>query len=74
MVRAKFETYIYMNIVSIILIINRDIWPTMKAVIMVSGFFVLKVVFKMKTRGIYVSALVKKRLYWPIGVHIDVMN
>ena len=71
MSRPEFETCIQMKTVGIILRLTRSLSNISKAVIMDSGFCVLKGVFEMKTRGIYGSALIKKSLYWPRGVHGD---
>ena len=65
MVKPEFETSINMKTIGIILKLSRAPWNTRKAVIMDSGFRVQKGTFKMKTRGVYGSALIKKRLYWP---------
>ena len=39
-----------------------------------SGFCVIKVLFEMRKRVVYVNELIKKRYYWPEGVHGDVIN
>ena len=63
-----------MKTFSIIIKLTRALCNTRKAVIIDSGFCFLKGIFKMKMRGVYVSALIKKRLYWPRGVHGDIIN
>ena len=71
----QFETRHNMKTVGLMLQITRSLWSTGKAVIMDSGFFVLKVLLKMNGGGGgYGSALMKKRYYWPRGVHRDGIN
>ena len=63
-----------MKTFGIIIKLTRALRTTRKSVIMDYGFCVLKGIFKMKMRGVYVRALIKKRLYWPRGVHVDIIN
>ena len=39
-----------------------------------SGFFVLKGLLKMRNMRVYGSASIKRRRYWPMGVHGDAIN
>ena len=43
-------------------------------VIIDSGFCVLTEILEMTKRGVYGCELVKKRHYWPRGVHGDGIN
>ena len=63
MSRPKFETSVNMKTDVIILILTRDIWNIRKAVIIDSGFCILKGIFEMNTRGVYGSAFIKKNIY-----------
>jgi hypothetical protein len=45
-----------------------------KYVILDSGFCVLKAIIELKKRGIYSSALIKKRRFWPTGVPGEAMD
>ena len=47
---------------------------TGNVVILDSGFCVLKAIALLKKRGVYASALIKKRRYWPKGVPGDAIN
>ena len=44
------------------------IFGTAKVVILDSGFCVLKALLKLRDNGVYGSAVIKKRRYWPAGV------
>ena len=44
---------------------TKQLCVTGNKVIMYSGFCVLRVLVDMFERGLYISALVKKREYWP---------
>ena len=56
-----------METVGIIIRLTRSLPNTRKVVIMESGICVMKGIFEMKTRGVYGSSLIKKRLYWSGG-------
>ena len=58
-----------MKTVGLILQLKILLWIIGKAVIMDSGFCVLKGIRETNKRGVYGSALIKKRRYWPTGVH-----
>ena len=50
---------------------TRPIWHRAKCVILDSGFCVLKALIELKKKGVYASAVVKKRRYWPKYVKGD---
>jgi hypothetical protein len=52
----------------LLLQLTRSIWSTGKIVILDSGFCVLKAIIELKKKGVYASALIKKRRYWPRDV------
>ena len=66
MIGPKFETSISMKTVGIIIGMTIYPWNIKKAVIMDSGFYVLKGIFEMNIRGVYGSALIK-RVYIGLG-------
>ena len=72
--RPEFETSPNMKTIGIMLRLTRALWSTGKAVIMDGGFCVLKGLLEMRKRGVYGSTLIKKRCYWPSGVHGDGIN
>ena len=72
--RPEFETSPNMKTVGLMLRLTRARWSTGKAVIIDSGLCVLKGLLEMRKRGVYGSALIKKRRYWPSGVHGDGIN
>ena len=74
MERLKFETINNMKIVRLIILLTRLIWRTRKAVSMYISLCVLKGTLEMRKRGVYGIGLIKKRHYWPRGVHIDGIN
>ena len=51
--------------VGLLLRLTEPIWHTGKVVILDSGFCVLKGLQELKMRGVFASALIKKRRYWP---------
>ena len=53
---------------------NRALWSIGKAMITDSGFCVLRGILETRKRGIYGSVLIKKRHFWPRGVHGDGTN
>ena len=67
--KPEFETSPNMKTVGLILQLKILLWIIGKAVIMDSGFCVLKGIRETNKRGVYGSALIKKRRYWPTGVH-----
>ena len=54
---------------SLLLRLTEPIFDTGKIIILDSGFCVLDAVIALKKRGVFASALVKKRRYWPR--HVD---
>ena len=67
MVRPEFETGPNMKAVGLMIRLTRALRSTGKAVIVDSGFRVLKGLSEMRRRGVYGSALIQKRRYWPRG-------
>ena len=53
---------------SLLLRLCQSIFQTGKVVILDSGFCVLQALVELKKMGVYASALVKKRRYWPKNV------
>ena len=66
--RPEFETSSNMKTVGLMIWITRD--PCS----MDRNFCVLRSILEIIKRGVYGIALVKKRCYWPGGVHGDVIN
>ena len=52
----------------------RPIFGTAKVVILDSGFCVLKALIELRKNGVYASAVVKKRRYWPTLVPGDAID
>ena len=52
----------------------QSIFQTGKIVVLDSGFCVLQAIVELKKKGVYASALVKKRRYWPKYVKGDVIK
>ena len=69
--QPEFEKIPNMKTVGIMLRPTRAPWSTGKAVIIYRDFFVLKVLWETRKRGVYGSKLIKKMHYWPKGVHGD---
>ena len=61
--RPEFETSPNMKMVGLMLTLMSVQWSTGMSVIMDSGFCVLKGPLEMRKRGVYGSALIKKRRY-----------
>lgn len=55
--------------VGLLLRMTRSIWGTGKALVLDSGFCVLKGIVELKKKGVYAAAQIKKRRYWP--KHVD---
>ena len=72
--RPEFETSPNMKMVGLVLRLTRALCITGKAVIMDSGFCVLKRLSEMRKRGFYGSALIKNMCYWPRGVYGNAIN
>ena len=60
--------------VGLMLRMCQPIWHTGKVVILDSGFCVLKGIVELKKVGVYASALIKKRRYWPKYVDGNAIN
>ena len=54
--------------VSLLLRLTESIWGTSRLVILDSGFCVLEGILALRERGVFASALIKKRRYWPKNV------
>ena len=52
----------------------RSIFGSGKDVVFNSEFFVLKVITELKSKGVHVASLIKKRRYWPKGVPCDLID
>ena len=57
--------------VIVMLMMCRPIFGSWKDVVLDSGFFVAKGIADLKTKGVYVKALIKKRRYYPKWVPDD---
>jgi hypothetical protein len=55
----------------LLLRLTTPIWATGKVVILDSGFCVLNAITELHRFGVYASALIKKRRYWPKGISGD---
>ena len=51
--------------VGLLLRLKKPLWNTAKLVILDSGLCILKGIFKLQKKGVFASALIKKRCYWP---------
>ena len=57
--------------VGLLLRLTKNIWATGKVIILDSGFCVLKGIIELFKKGVFASALIKKRRYWPKDVPGD---
>ena len=57
--------------VGLMLRLTKMLWNTGKVVVLDSGFCVLKGIVELLKRGVYASAVIKKRRYWPAGIKGD---
>ena len=71
MERPEFETSPNMKTVGLMLQPARELWSNGKEVIVYIGFYVLKGILYMRKRGVYGSALIKQRCFWPREDHGD---
>ena len=53
------------KMVGLLLRLTRPIWHSSRIVILDSGFCVLKGIVELRKKGVFASALIKKRRYWP---------
>jgi hypothetical protein len=51
--------------VSLLLRLTKSIWGSSRLVILDSGFCVLEGIVALRQKGVFASALIKKRKYWP---------
>jgi Transposase IS4 len=51
--------------VGLLLRLTKLLWSTGKIVVLDSGFCVLKGIIELRQRGVFASAVIKKRRYWP---------
>ena len=59
---------------ALLLRICQSIFTTGKVVILDSGFCVLRAIVELRKKGVFSSALIKKRRYWPKYVPGEAMN
>lgn len=57
--------------VGLLLRLTKPLWSTSKVVVLDSGFCVLKGIVELRKKGVFASALIKKRRYWPKYVEGD---
>eukprot|EP00934_Nitzschia_sp_Nitz4_P007490 Nitzschia sp. Nitz4//scaffold526_size3785//2112//3756//NITZ4_009261-RA/size3785-processed-gene-0.3-mRNA-1//1//CDS//3329553959//7480//frame0 len=57
--------------VSLLLRLTRPLWGSSKLVILDSGFCVLQGIVELRKHGVFASALIKKRRYWPKYIRGD---
>ena len=57
--------------VGLLLRLTKCIWGSGRIVVLDSGFCVLKALIELRKRGVFASAVVKKRRYWPMHVKGD---
>ena len=50
---------------ALLLRLTKSIFTTGKVVILDSGFCVLRAIIELRKKGVFASALIKKRKYWP---------
>eukprot|EP00980_Cylindrotheca_fusiformis_P024084 scaffold11524_cov91-Cylindrotheca_fusiformis.AAC.3 len=51
--------------VGLLLRMSRPLWGTAKALVLDSGFCVVKGITELSKKGVFAAALIKKRRYWP---------
>ena len=51
--------------VGLLLRLSKSIWGSARIIILDSGFCVLKGIIELRKKGLYASALIKKRRFWP---------
>lgn len=61
--KKEFETL--GKTVGLLLRLTKKLWNTGKLVVLDSGFCVLKGLIELRRRGVFASAVIKKRRYWP---------
>ena len=50
---------------------TKPLWHTSKIVILASGFCVLKGIVELRKKGVFDSAIIKKRRYWPKFIKVN---
>lgn len=59
---------------SLVLRLTKNLYGSGSIVVMDSGFYVVKAIVELRKKGIFSSALIKKRRYWPKYVDGDAFN
>ncbi len=67
--KPEFETL--GKTVGLLLRLTRSIWHTATALVLDSGFCVVKGIVELRKKGVFAAALIKKRRYWPAKVQGD---
>ena len=57
--------------VGLLLRLTKPLWGSSKVVILDSGFCVLQAIIELRKKGVFASALIKKRRYWPKHIRGD---
>jgi hypothetical protein len=70
----RYESDRFGNTVGLLIRLTKPLWATASVVILDSGFCILKGIIELKKLGVYASALIKKRRYWPRDVPGDAMD
>jgi len=60
--------------VGLLVRLTKSLWGTGKLVILDSGFCVVKGLVELKRKGVFASALIKKRRYWPKYIDGDAIK
>ena len=60
--------------VALLLRLCKPLYTTGKVVILDSGFCVLKAMIKLRMKGVFAAAVIKKRRYWPRYIKGDAIN
>jgi len=60
--------------VGLLVRLTKSLWGTGKLVILDSGFCVVKGLVELKKKGVFASALIKKRRYWPKYIDGDAIK
>lgn len=63
--RPRKEFEVLGKTVGLLLRLTKVLWGTSKVVVLDSGFCVLKGLVELRKKGVFASALIKKRRYWP---------
>ena len=60
--------------VGLLLRLTKSMWGTGRAVVLDSGFCVLRAIIELKKVGVFSAALIKKRRYWPANIDGDAVK